>query len=674
MALENEQELVAAMEELRKQMNGLGTEAAKADNALGKFGQSATKVGKEIGGAASQLAQGNYAFKSLGGVIDLTTKAIGGLLNIIPGVGGALKELAGAAGDAAKFVLQQFDDLAKNYQALGESSAIATDGIDGLQRQFRQMGLMTLPAFTRAINLNTTGFTALSGSVARGAEEFSNLAGAMTQGEIVDGFLKLGMSIDGVGESSAKYVSAFARYGLLQGKTFEQLTASTREYLLEVDQIARITGNTRKQQEEEQQRNLANVRFRAKIEQMRDQGQTEQAAELEKYVNGLTGPMADAARATLTGIPLTEEAAMANLMMGNALSESVIAIQNGSKATTELSRAQQAAERGIKQFGGIMQYTGDIAGGTAVQMFDMAQIARRQNEIMQKEGVTAEEAARRAQEELIAQRGATQGFTNAQQAVAGSAKDLQNLSFTLVKNVIPAVDAFANAVKKVTGFIDSRFGGTPSATPTSMGGPGGTASQSQKEFMESMYKTLLDEAKKQGVKNPEIIARLGTAQSALETGYGRRLAGGNNYFGIKARPGEGGPAMATQEYINGQMVTVNDRFRRYGSMQESAADYVKFLRENKRYSSVLGANTLEEAIAAQGRTGYATDPRYASKLADISTSFGPQTGTSTAQADVRASNEVQISLLSRLNDALDRLNQTATAQVDVSRKIYQAAS
>lgn len=694
MALENE-ELQRQMAELTRAMQGLGTAGTKADNDLTKFTKQVVSLGKDVGSAATQLANGGGAFKSMNGVVDLTTKAIGGLLSIIPGVGGALKELAGAAGDAAKFVLAQFDELAKNYQALGESSAIATDGIDGMQRQFRQMGLMTLPAFTRAVNQNTIGFTALGGSVARGAEEFSKLAGEMTQGDIGQGFQKLGMGFDQIGESSAKYVSAFSRYGLLQGKTFDELKASTQNYILEVDQIARITGNTRKQQEEEQQKNLANVRFRAKIEEMRASGQTEQAAELEKYVNGLTGPMADAARATLTGVPLTEEAANANLMMGNALSESTQAIMNGSKATTELSKANQAAAQGVKTFGGLMSYTGDLAGGAGAQMFDMAAIARRQNEIMASENVTAEEAAKRAQDELIAQKGATEGFTKAQQSVAGSAKDLQNLSFALVNNVTPAVDAFASGLKKVTGFIDSKFGGTPSAAPASMGGtkigPSTPPSQSQKEFLDSMYNNLLDAAKKQGIKNPEVIAKLGTAQSALETGYGKHTAGGNNYFGIKARPGEGGEGVATQEFINGKMVTVNDKFRKYGSMQESAADYVKFLQENKRYKGVLGASTLEEAISAQSQTGYATDPLYGSKLSGIAGKMGGPTSGYRA-TDTSASLQQLVDGSARTNPAqptpesqsnewfakmteqLEQLNRNSRDQVDVSQKIYKAAA
>jgi flagellar protein FlgJ len=46
-------------------------------------------------------------------------------------------------------------------------------------------------------------------------------------------------------------------------------------------------------------------------------------------------------------------------------------------------------------------------------------------------------------------------------------------------------------------------------------------------------------------------------------------------------------------------------------------DYVKFLQENPRYAAVLAAKTLEEQIAAMGKSGYATDPNYAAKLLAI---------------------------------------------------------
>lgn len=140
-----------------------------------------------------------------------------------------------------------------------------------------------------------------------------------------------------------------------------------------------------------------------------------------------------------------------------------------------------------------------------------------------------------------------------------------------------------------------------------------------KEFYNKMYNTLLEEAKKAKIANPEAVARLGASQSALETGYGKHTAGGNNYFGIKGSKTNSGDAVSTQEFDpkTGKMVTIKDSFRKYGSMEESAADYIKFLQENKRYKEVLASKTVEEAILAQGKTGYATDPNYANKLSLI---------------------------------------------------------
>ena len=169
---------------------------------------------------------------------------------------------------------------------------------------------------------------------------------------------------------------------------------------------------------------------------------------------------------------------------------------------------------------------------------------------------------------------------------------------------------------------------TAGATPGTPGVPGmpegpimakSELKGQQREFYDKLYATLLQEATKAGVKNPEAIARLGAAQSSLETGYGKATAGGNNYFGIK---GSGGNQQTTQEFdkSTGKMVTQQASFRKYGSMEESAADYIKMMQGSKRYAGVLGAGSTDEAIAAQGRSGYATDPGYAQKLALITSS------------------------------------------------------
>ena len=169
--------------------------------------------------------------------------------------------------------------------------------------------------------------------------------------------------------------------------------------------------------------------------------------------------------------------------------------------------------------------------------------------------------------------------------------------------------------------------------PATLGSKGKFTGSSQ-DFWNKMHEALLGEAKKAGVASPEAVAALGATQSSLETGYGKHTAGGNNYFGIKAKPGDpGAGSVATQEFIGGKMVTINDKFRKYNNMEESAADYIKFLQENKRYRAILSAKSPEEAIMLQAKSGYATDPGYFNKLQGIYSKFSGTTGAASHGVD-----------------------------------------
>jgi flagellum-specific peptidoglycan hydrolase FlgJ len=606
----------------------LGGTTQNVNKALEGYTRKLLGVTSAVGGMAKQVADGEGSFKSLGGAIGGLTSVVGKLASAIPLVGGAAKALAEGVGEAAKFVLDQLDTMAKNYQTLGDASAGAADGVDGLLRQFNQMGNYSLPAFTKAVKANTQGLAALAGTAGMGAEELSKVSGALTTKDTARQFLKLGISLDAVGDATAQYLSDSARYGFTQGRTTEELTKKTQDYILEVDKIARLTGQTREAQAKEAQKSLVDARFRAKIAEMTANGQRDEAEQLRLYVEGLGGAAGDAARALVTGIPLTKEAAAANLFANDAIRQNTQAIQEGKKATVAIAETQQALADGTDRFGKQIQFAGDQFGGVAIQAYDAKVMIAEQNKLMAT-GLTREQAIAELQRKQKEASGkTTEELTDAQLATAGASKNLQSLGFSLATYAVPAVNKFATALESVTGGMNKYLGvGGKYSTPAGVdrgaaGGPRSTAAGepftgTQKEFVDTMYKTLLDEAKKQGVKNPEVIAKLGAAQSALETGYGKHTAGSQNYFGIKARPGEAGSGVATQEFINGKMVTVNDKFRKYGSMQESAADYVKFLQENKRYKGVLESGTLQEAIAAQVKTGYATDPNYGAKLSNI---------------------------------------------------------
>jgi flagellar protein FlgJ len=123
-----------------------------------------------------------------------------------------------------------------------------------------------------------------------------------------------------------------------------------------------------------------------------------------------------------------------------------------------------------------------------------------------------------------------------------------------------------------------------------------------------------------------IPAKFMLGQAALESGWGKREikaadgSASHNLFGIKATAGWTGKVVqtATTEYVNGVPQTKLEKFRVYDSYADGFHDYARLLSKNPRYGTVL-ANSHDATSFAQGlqRAGYATDPHYAAKLANI---------------------------------------------------------
>lgn len=139
-------------------------------------------------------------------------------------------------------------------------------------------------------------------------------------------------------------------------------------------------------------------------------------------------------------------------------------------------------------------------------------------------------------------------------------------------------------------------------------------------FVASIWGHAQQAARELGVDAKALVA-----QAALETGWGRKLVqrngGGSshNLFGIKSTGWSGERATSgTHEYVDGVRRNETASFRAYGSVGDSFADYVKLLKNSPRYQNALQAGSDVRGFA-QGlqRAGYATDPRYAAKIAAI---------------------------------------------------------
>ena len=166
-----------------------------------------------------------------------------------------------------------------------------------------------------------------------------------------------------------------------------------------------------------------------------------------------------------------------------------------------------------------------------------------------------------------------------------------------VSEISNDVAGYANdAVQEVEGFANRVIGNL-------------TGSNDEK------FKKVMQAAANAGDPHPAVVA----AQWAIESGWGAKESGKNNFFGIKARPGQPGTVRRTREVINGRTVYINDKFADYNTLEEGIAARVAFTKQNKRYerSGYFAARTPYEAAQALQRGGYATDPNYANSLAAV---------------------------------------------------------
>lgn len=146
------------------------------------------------------------------------------------------------------------------------------------------------------------------------------------------------------------------------------------------------------------------------------------------------------------------------------------------------------------------------------------------------------------------------------------------------------------------------------------------ATGSASDFVNRVWSHAVEAAKGIGVP-PQFLV----AHSALESAWGKseiKTANGApsyNLFGVKAGRNWQGPwvEVQTTEYVEGVAQSSREKFRVYGSYGEAFQDYARLLRNNARFSAVLGQTDGTQFARALQQSGYATDPLYADKLGRI---------------------------------------------------------
>lgn len=116
----------------------------------------------------------------------------------------------------------------------------------------------------------------------------------------------------------------------------------------------------------------------------------------------------------------------------------------------------------------------------------------------------------------------------------------------------------------------------------------------------------------ENMKNHGVPASIALAQAILESGAGTGSLSqmANNHFGIKCHKDWQGPG------VNYDDDELQECFRKYDNVYDSYQDYAAFLKGRKWYEPLFKLEKNDYKGWANGlkKAGYATDPKYPSKL------------------------------------------------------------
>ena len=706
---------------LLETMSSAGVKTTKAGQSLGELAGFTRKTNdvfgaltKTAGTLGKSMYEGKQASETFGTGLSNAITTIELALGPLGLVAKVAFMALGALAKGFTAATKQGESLYKSYQDLAKSGATASDGITGVFNNMQKFGygIEELDKMVKLVSENSQTLAKFSLTAADGTSAF---AGAM-QGLTRDQGLKvLGKMPDEINAAGAAYIKQQVAVGRNQKDVGDNLGVSTKQYIMDLDRLQRLTGTSadqlQKQQDEARSEDAYND-VMADLEARAASGDANATAQIKKITTtmaSLSPEMQKEFQKSIGGDLSAQQKLMMRMpsLMRNVTDESVSIGQTMNEAKSDITtyvdtmgKSYRLNSEGMREYGGTLR----SAREEITQFSDWEEREKAADKNAKVHDKATENLAKMDLERMNS-RDALQSFVQlgvapATRAMAALAKGTSTAASLLPgagpagqNSVAGKLDAMNAAGAKP--MVPSGAGAAPAgeAKPVSPGPKG----KEQQAYYDKMYDSLLKEAKAAGLKNAEVVAKLGAAQTSLETGYGKHMVG-NNAFGIKAKQGGASVGASTQEFENGRMVTKNQNFRAYDKPEDSAKDYIKFLQENKRYKDVLGSNNLSDAIAAQGKTGYATDPNYANKLAGIAGTYGNTSGplngyqsqtaglnpsktlpektdaTQTAANLATAGDDKHADLLSQILGSLDNLNHSNQQIASSTKKSVQLQS
>ena len=446
-------------------------------DALSKVGAAALSSGKALLAAKNGTADFSGAMDQMTDAVKMAAVALtllvpGGPLikGLMAGIGLLTVSVLEAGKEYMKATNAMREQLAKGYQDLALSGAAASDGMTGLKEDAKKLGLSMndIGQYTELIAANSKDLALFSGTVFEGRQKFADMGQAMEP--FKESLLNSGLTQEQINAGAMGYLKLQTRIGMSQTQTSAQLADGAKKYLIEMDGLSKITGETRKGMEDQMEAARSEERFAAKLQELRSQGRHDEAKQLELanlMISKENKALAQGFRDASTGMITTEAAQKAMLVTQGQVMVQADRMSTGLATAGEgATIIGQTAGNTAKSMTGLAKagayFGADFAADLRSGLTDYNKALIEATKEQAKQGATGGKAADDA----------VQAQTDLRRAQIAGNKATEQFVFA---GIVPATKAMEVLAKTTTAGVESLnklFGITPSKeTPGAPRGP-----------------------------------------------------------------------------------------------------------------------------------------------------------------------------------------------------------
>jgi len=412
--------------------------------------QGLKSLGGEFLGVGKQFATGSTDITIFSDVIKTATNVVSELAGSIPVVGSYLESFGKGVGEAGAFLVERLGVTYDSFQKLSSVGATAGDGMENIVAGFERLQL-PLAEYTALIGDNAELLASLGVTTHDSIEAITGASASFKTSEIGKQFRMLGYSAEDFTESMIEYSDMQRKMGQADMMDQYNLTQSTQKYLLELDAIAKITGMSRKEAENDMKSRMGDDRFRAMTAKMVANGQEDLARQMNATLTVLGKHDKDLATGLghlMTGFASSEEATKVLVTLGSEAQTAAVAFKEGRISQEEFTNTIQ------KQAGAYTSSMGDLteAVGTPQGFLDFSKMMDLSTEKYGKLGEAIDKVMVKQQEQMTALGGVTDSLNESKLNIEKSATALSSLTADS-KLMADAVKIMTEAMEKATTWI-----------------------------------------------------------------------------------------------------------------------------------------------------------------------------------------------------------------------------